>query len=162
MSAVQEAIGQRENRLRRLIKWPWCWPLLTMPTSLIVYILAVLGCDLALTGWELAGPPPRAAELILFAALLGAAVVCIEAMRRLGQPSGVSRDLLSAWWLPIALLLPPLYALIAPLVIGGFYTCGRAGYRPTAACSAPPRSDWRAPRPRSRSTCSCPNPVSSG
>jgi diguanylate cyclase (GGDEF)-like protein len=119
MSAVQEAIGQRENRLRRLIKWPWCWPLLTMPTSLIVYIFAVLGCDLALTGWELAGPPPRAAELILFAALLGAAVVCIEAMRRLGQPSGVSRDLLSAWWLPIALLLPPLYALVAPLVIGG-------------------------------------------
>ena len=119
MSAVQEAIGQRENRLRRLIKWPWCWPLLTMPTSLIVYILVVLGCDLALTGWELAGPPPRAAELILFAALLGAAVVCIEAMRRLGQPSGVSRDLLSAWWLPIALLLPPLYALVAPLVIGG-------------------------------------------
>src|SRR5580692_7253835 len=40
-------------------------------------------------------------------------------MRRLGQPSGVSRDLLSAWWLPIALLLPPLYALLAPCVIGG-------------------------------------------
>ena len=119
MSAVQEAIGQCENRLRRLIKWPRCWPLLTMPTSLIVYIFAVLGCDLALTGWELADTPPRAAELILFAALLGAAVVCIEAMRRLGQPSGVSRDLLSAWWLPIALLLPPLYALVAPLVIGG-------------------------------------------
>ena len=119
MSAVQEAIGQCENRLRRLIKWPRCWPLLTMPTSLIVYIFAVLGCDLALTGWELADTPLRTAELILFAALLGAAVVCIEAMRRLGQPSGVSRDLLSAWWLPIALLLPPLYALVAPLVVGG-------------------------------------------
>ena len=45
-------------------------------------------------------------------------MICIEAMRRLGQPSGVSRDLLSAWWLPIALLLPPLYALLAPFVIG--------------------------------------------
>ena len=56
--------------------------------------------------------------MILFAALLGAAVICIEAMRRLGQPSGMSRDLLSAWWLPIALLLPPLYAMLAPLVIG--------------------------------------------
>ena len=39
-------------------------------------------------------------------------------MRRLGQPSGVSRDLLSAWWLPIALLLPPLYALLAPFAVG--------------------------------------------
>jgi hypothetical protein len=30
----------------------------------------------------------------------------------------VSRDLLSAWWLPIALLLPPLYALLAPFAVG--------------------------------------------
>jgi diguanylate cyclase (GGDEF)-like protein len=118
MSAVQEAIGQRERRLRRLVKRPWCWPLLAMPTSLIVYVLAVVACDLALTGWELARTPPRAKELIVFAALLSAAVICIEAMRRLGQPSGVSRDLLSAWWLPIALLLPPLYALVAPFAIG--------------------------------------------
>ena len=28
------------------------------------------------------------------------------------------QDLLSAWWLPIALLLPPLYALLAPLLVG--------------------------------------------
>jgi Diguanylate cyclase, GGDEF domain len=126
MSAVQEAIGQRERALRRLFGWPWCWPLLTMPTSLIVYVLAVLGCDLALIGWELAGTPPRAGDLLLFGALLAAAVICIEAMRRLGQPSGVSRDLLSAWWLPIALLLPPLYALLAPFAVGAvLYVRGR-------------------------------------
>jgi diguanylate cyclase (GGDEF)-like protein len=89
-----------------------------MPIPLIAYMLAVLACDLALIGWELAGTPPRAGDLLLFGALLAAAVLCIEAMRRLSQPSGVSRDLLSAWWLPIALLLPPLYALLAPLVVG--------------------------------------------
>jgi diguanylate cyclase (GGDEF)-like protein len=118
MSAVQEAIGQGDRALRRLLRWPWNWPLLTMPMSLIVYVLTVLGCDLALIGWELAGTPPRTGDLLLFGALLAAAVICIEAMRRLGQPSGVSRDLLSAWWLPIALLLPPLYALLAPFVVG--------------------------------------------
>jgi diguanylate cyclase (GGDEF)-like protein len=90
-----------------------------MPTSLIVYIFVVLGGNLTLTGLEFAVTPLKTGNLILFAALLGAAVICIEAMRRLGQPSGVSRDLLSAWWLPIALLLPPLYALLAPFVIGG-------------------------------------------
>ena len=115
MSAVHEAIAQRE-RARRGPRWRW--PLLTMPTSLIVCVLAVLACDLALTGWELAGTPLRTADLLLFGALLAAAVICIEAMRRLGQPAGVSRDLLSAWWLPIALLLPPLYALLAPVVVG--------------------------------------------
>jgi diguanylate cyclase (GGDEF)-like protein len=90
-----------------------------MPTSLIVYVLVVLACDLAVTGWELASTPPQTDDVILFTALLAAAVICIEAMRRLGQPSGVSRDLLSAWWLPIALLLPPLYSLLAPFVVGG-------------------------------------------
>ncbi|MGP3961543.1 GGDEF domain-containing protein [Nonomuraea sp. 3N208] len=52
-----------------------------------------------------------------FAALMGCGVVCIEATRRLGMPAGVSRDLLSAWWLPVALLLPPVYALFAPIVL---------------------------------------------
>jgi diguanylate cyclase (GGDEF)-like protein len=119
MSAVQEAIGQREKRLSRLVKLPSCWPLLATPTSLIVYIAAVLGADLALIGWQVAGTyKAQTSNVVLFAALLAAAVACIEAMRRLGQPSGVSRDLLSAWWLPIALLLPPLYALLAPLILG--------------------------------------------
>ncbi|MGH3286423.1 MAG: GGDEF domain-containing protein, partial [Streptosporangiaceae bacterium] len=89
-----------------------------MRTSLIVYVAGILACDLGLIGWELTHTQLRAGHLALFAALLAAAVICIEAMRRLGQPSGVSRDLLSAWWLPIALLLPPVYVLLAPFGIG--------------------------------------------
>ena len=118
MSAVQDAIRERQRGLRRLVRWPWAWPLLTLPGSLIVYVLAVIAVDLALIGWELAATAWRAGDLALAAALLVAAVICIEAIRRLGQPSGVSRDLLSAWWLPIALLLPPIYALLAPFAVG--------------------------------------------
>ena len=97
-----------------------------MLRPLIVYVVGVVACALGLIGWEAAHTPLHADHLALFAALLAAAVVCVEAMRRLGQPSGVSRDLLSAWWLPIALLLPPLYALLAPFVIGAvLYLRGR-------------------------------------
>jgi len=110
------------------MRWPWAWPLLAMPMSLIVYVLTVLAVDLALIGWELAGTEWRPGDMALAAALLAAAVVCIEAIRRLGQPSGVSRDLLSAWWLPIALLLPPIYALLAPFVVGfALYARGQRG-----------------------------------
>jgi diguanylate cyclase (GGDEF)-like protein len=97
-----------------------------MPVSLIVYVLVVIAADLALIGWELADTQWEANDLALAAALIAAAVVCIEAIRRLGQPSGVSRDLLSAWWLPIALLLPPIYALLSPFFVGvALYIRGR-------------------------------------
>jgi diguanylate cyclase (GGDEF)-like protein len=89
-----------------------------MPLSLIGYVLTVIASDLALIGWELARTPLRTGDISLFAALLACGAVCIEATRRLGQPSGVSRDLLSAWWLPVALLLPPIYVLIAPFALG--------------------------------------------
>ena len=56
--------------------------------------------------------------MTLFGALMCCGAVCVEATRRLGQPIGVWRDLLSAWWLPVALLLPPLFALVAPAVLG--------------------------------------------
>jgi diguanylate cyclase (GGDEF)-like protein len=118
MSAVQDAIRERQRGLRRLVRWPWAWPLLALPVSLIVYVLTVIAAGLALIGWELAATEWRAGDMVLAAALLVAAVICIEAIRRLGQPSGVSRDLLSAWWLPIALLLPPIYALLAPFLVG--------------------------------------------
>src|SRR5579859_7410876 len=103
MSAVQEVIGQRQRGLRRLIRGPWGdrpprvtprWPLLAMPASLIVYVLGIVASDAGLIGWALTHTQPHARHLALFAALL------------------------SAWWLPIALLLPPLYALLAPFGIG--------------------------------------------
>jgi diguanylate cyclase (GGDEF)-like protein len=118
MSAVQDAIRQQQRGLRRLVRWPWYWPLFTMPVPLIGYVLSVLTAYLVLTVWEAARTPLNAGELVLFAALMCCGAICIEATRRLGQPAGVSRDLLSAWWLPVVLLLPPIYALAAPAVLG--------------------------------------------
>jgi diguanylate cyclase (GGDEF)-like protein len=118
MSAVQGAIRQRQRGFRRLIRWPWCWPLLAMPLPVIVYVLSVVAADLAMAGWELAQFCPQADDVALFATLMACGALCVEATRRLGQPSGVSRDLLSAWWLPVALLLPSPYAMLAPAILG--------------------------------------------
>jgi diguanylate cyclase (GGDEF)-like protein len=120
---VQQAVVQAEGsgRLDRLTLWLRQRPLLAQsdllgqPGPLVSYLVPVVTCYLALTGWELARTPVRPDELLLFAALLACGAACIEATRRLGMPAGVSRDLLSAWWLPVALLLPPLYALLAPV-----------------------------------------------
>ena len=118
MSAVQDATGQRRREACGGTSRLGSCPLFDEPPPLIGYVTGVLACDLIFTGWEAARTPVTGGNITLFAALMCCGAVCVEATRRLGQPTGVWRDLLSAWWLPIALLLPPLYALIAPALLG--------------------------------------------
>jgi diguanylate cyclase (GGDEF)-like protein len=116
---------------------------------LIAYVTGVLACYLACTAMEVTRTPVTSGDIALFAAFMGCGAVCVEATRRLGQPTGVWRDLLSAWWLPVALLLPSLYALLAPAVLGlliylrvphGMHgphgTHGGAVYRRMFSCAA--------------------------
>jgi diguanylate cyclase (GGDEF)-like protein len=118
MSAVQDATRQRPREDRGGFPWPWHVPLFAEPIPLIGYVTSVLACYLVFTAWEATRTPVTLGEVTLFGALMSCGAICAEATRRLGQPIGVWRDLLSAWWLPIALLLPPLYALVAPAVLG--------------------------------------------
>jgi hypothetical protein len=97
---------------------PWSWQLLSLPPSLAGYLLAVVTIDLALTGWLLTRTSPHGGQVLLFAAFLTCGAVCVEATRRWGAPPPGTRELLSVWWLPAALLLPPLYALTAPALTG--------------------------------------------
>src|SRR3984957_1132959 len=118
MSAVQDATRQRQREAHGGISQSWHWPLFDEPLSLIGYVTGVFACYLAFTGWEAARTPLTSGELTLFAALMCCGAICVEATRRLGQPTGVWRDLLSAWWIPVALLLPPFFALAPPAVLG--------------------------------------------
>jgi diguanylate cyclase (GGDEF)-like protein len=93
------------------------WPLLAQRRQLVAYLGGIVLVDVAAIGTLTASTTMTVPHLLTFAALMGCGAACIEATRRLGMPAGVSRDLLSAWWLPVALLLPPLYALLAPIVL---------------------------------------------
>lgn len=117
MSAVQDTARQGD-RSGISGPWPLQCPLFDEPVPLIAYVTGVLGMYLAFAGIEVTRTPITTGDVTLFAAFMCCGAVCVEATRRLGQPTGVWRDLLSAWWLPVALLLPPLYALLAPAVLG--------------------------------------------
>jgi diguanylate cyclase (GGDEF)-like protein len=93
------------------------WPLLGQRRQLLIYLSGLVTAHLAAIAGFAAITQFRWRDVLTFAALMGCGVACVEATRRLGVPAGVSRDLLSAWWLPVALLLPPLYALLAPVVM---------------------------------------------
>jgi len=116
MSAVQDPARQRQRDPRG--RFSCHCPLVNEQTPLVCYVTGVLGCYLVLGSWEAVRTRVTEGDLTLFAAVMLCGAICVEATRRLGQPAGVWRDLLSAWWLPVALLLPPLYALVAPAVLG--------------------------------------------
>ncbi|GII91652.1 GGDEF domain-containing protein [Sinosporangium siamense] len=91
------------------------WPLLGQRRPLVAYFFGIVAFHLVAIAFFAASTVFRWPDVIMFVALMVCGAVCIEATRRLGMPAGVSRDLLSAWWLPAALLLPPVYALLAPI-----------------------------------------------
>jgi diguanylate cyclase (GGDEF)-like protein len=58
----------------------------------------------------------RISDLLKYALLLGCGIVAVTAKPREGyRMGGMTRDFLSAWVLPVAVLLPPVYAMMAPI-----------------------------------------------
>lgn len=94
------------------------WQLWQLPRAAYVYVttLAVLALLAAIC--SAAFTPLRLGDLALFGVLVAGGAISVEAMRRSGEPGGaVTNDLLSAWWLSCAVLLPPLYSFgLAPVL----------------------------------------------
>jgi diguanylate cyclase (GGDEF)-like protein len=93
------------------------WPFFQLGGKLRGYLLAVsavwaIGMAIAALRGSLAPSQILSALLVL---ACGAAAV--TASRRQDQTAGSAKDLLSPWFLPIALTLPPVYAFAAPVVL---------------------------------------------
>ena len=119
MSAVQRTM-HREYRggSGRRPEAPWAFDRLPRRRRLRAYLIAVTATEFLLAAWQLTRLQPHPDQLGLFAMVLTCGAVCVEATRRGGAPPPGTHDLLTAWWLPSALLLPPEYALLGPVLIG--------------------------------------------
>jgi diguanylate cyclase (GGDEF)-like protein len=77
--------------------------------ALVILAIAVAAFAAAHTSW-------RADNLIKFLVLLCCGLVSVAATPRIAYSQGaVVRDFLTVWVLPIAILLPPFFAMIAPI-----------------------------------------------
>jgi diguanylate cyclase (GGDEF)-like protein len=93
-------------------KWAWWqtpWPL-RLYVGLIPLAALVLGIYAATeTTWY-------ASDLAKFVLLLGCGMVSVAATPRTAYvANGMTRDFLTVWVLPVAVLLPPVYAMAAPI-----------------------------------------------
>jgi len=96
----------------RIRDWPW-WRLEPVPRAyvgLIPFLAFVLIClSAAQTSWH-------ESNLTTFALLLGCGTVSVVVTPRTAYlQGGITRDFLTAWVLPICVLLPPVYAMVAPV-----------------------------------------------
>jgi len=107
-------MGLSRRLLRRLAAVS-DWAIWRLPRWLIAFLLTVVVADLAAIAAAAALTTITADNLALFGLLLGCTAVAVELSRKTGEQGGMMKDVHGVWELPVAILLPPLYALIVPI-----------------------------------------------
>jgi len=103
---------------RRLVThaafWEWAW--WRLPLVLRCYVGAVPLTALVLLGYAASQTFWTLADLVKFLLLLGCGLISVAATPRTAYVQGtLTRDFITAWVLPIAILLPPVYAMVTPI-----------------------------------------------
>ncbi len=92
--------------------WAW-WQL---PWLLRCYVGLVPVTAIALIGYAASQTTWHSADLVKFLLLLGCGLISVAATPRIAYTQGaLVRDFITVWVLPIAILLPPVYAMLAPV-----------------------------------------------
>ena len=91
------------------------WPLWELPRWLQILVASVVTGYCVAICVSATALRLQAGQLCLFGVLLACSAAAVELTRRVGEPAGVVRDVYAIWDLPTAVLLPPFYALLAPV-----------------------------------------------
>jgi len=106
-------------RMTRRLPWRTTvisdWPLWSLPRWLLAVVLTVVAADLGSIGIAASFTRITAHDLALFGLLLGCTALAVELTRKAGEQGGMIKDVQGVWELPVAILLPPLYALVIPI-----------------------------------------------
>lgn len=97
------------------------WPVWGLPKPLRLYLAGTISLAMVLTVVAVLCLPWRLSQLLTFGGLLACGIVAIEATRRVREThTGAYRDLQTVWYLAAAIVLPPAYAMLAPLPMGAY------------------------------------------
>jgi len=104
----------RSIRGRR--KGPRTWPVQALPNWLVAFIAIVVLGDAILLAVTASAVTIHAHDLALFAGLLACSAATVELTRRVGDSTGLVKNVHATWELPVAMLLPLAYAPVLPIV----------------------------------------------
>jgi diguanylate cyclase (GGDEF)-like protein len=109
--------SQRCKRVREHVRAVSGWPIWQLRPWLVAFIglvtavyVAAIAVAVVVEPW-----PQPWHNLWLFGALLLCTALTVERTKRLGENAGLIKDVYTVWELPLAILLPPVYALAAPI-----------------------------------------------
>jgi diguanylate cyclase (GGDEF)-like protein len=105
----------RHPQLERMLNVR-AWPLWALRRSLTIFIVAVVLADAVAIIASAASLSVRAHDLMVFGLLLACNAATVELTRRASEPEGTVKDVHAIWELPVVVLLPPLYALLMPVI----------------------------------------------
>jgi diguanylate cyclase (GGDEF)-like protein len=92
------------------------WPIWSLPRWLTGYVLTIIAVDLAAVGLAASVSDFSRRNLALFGLLMACTAAAVELSRRTTEDgSGASKDTQGVWELPVAILLPPFFALVSPI-----------------------------------------------
>jgi diguanylate cyclase (GGDEF)-like protein len=103
------------SRFPRGLRHIRSWSLWHLPPWISGYVIAVTAAYLVAIVVAVTADSVTLRDAGLFALLVAFGIVTVEATRRTGEPSGMVKDAHGVWYLGVAVLLPPLYALLAPV-----------------------------------------------
>jgi len=92
------------------------WEFWTLPHWLAVVVAFAVLAHVAAIVVAAATVDLRGHDLILFALLVVCIAVTVELTRQVGESKGLIKDVQGAWALPAAVLLPPVYVLVIPVI----------------------------------------------
>ncbi|HEY1619749.1 MAG TPA: GGDEF domain-containing protein [Streptosporangiaceae bacterium] len=91
------------------------WAIWELSPWMRVHVAAVIAAELICIAAAAAQAPLHGSDLRLAAVLMACNLATVELTHRSGEPAGLVKDVHAVWELPLALLLPPLYGLMAPI-----------------------------------------------
>jgi diguanylate cyclase (GGDEF)-like protein len=98
---------------RAVSGWP-IWRLRPWLVAFICLVTVVYAAAIAVAVATMPWPQPWH-NLWLFGALLLCSALTVELTKRTGENAGMIKDVYGVWELPLAILLPPVFALVAPI-----------------------------------------------
>jgi diguanylate cyclase (GGDEF)-like protein len=110
-----EALTRMTRRLSLRAKVTSDWPIWSLPGWLTAFVITIVAVYLAAIGLTASATSFSGHDLALFGLLLGCTAAAVEMTRKAGEHGGIMKDVQGVWELPVAILLPPFYALVVPI-----------------------------------------------